>query len=155
MSSYLGKLEEHPDLEESIIRSTKIHEVLKHIIQQTLIPGDKEFQFKQRSHELLQKWNKNLQIPISSYPIASTPQASSPTGSEPVASSPIKSGSAGSDVATFSPTVFPNTRSTVKGPGTFVPAFLDALYGIAQRAQRNDFLWLRPAQIFSEEVESD
>ena len=61
MSNYLGKLEEHPDLEGSIIRATKIHKVLKAMIRLTSIPKDEVFHFKKRSHELLQKWNKILQ----------------------------------------------------------------------------------------------
>ena len=61
MSIHLGKLEEHPDLEGSIIRATKIHKVLKAMIRLASIPKDEEFHFKKRSHELLQKWNKILQ----------------------------------------------------------------------------------------------
>ena len=60
LSNFLGRLEEHPDLEGSIIRATKIHKVLKAMIRLSSIPKDEEFHFKKRSHELLQKWNKIL-----------------------------------------------------------------------------------------------
>ena len=61
MSGFLSKLETYPDLEGSIIRATKIHKVLKAMIRLSSIPKDEEFQFKERSHGLLQKWNKILQ----------------------------------------------------------------------------------------------
>ena len=61
MSGFLSKLEEYPDLEGSIIRATKIHKVLKAMIRLASIPKDGEYEFKKRSHALLQKWNKILQ----------------------------------------------------------------------------------------------
>ena len=60
MSTYLTKLETHPDLEGSIIRATKIHKVLKAMIRLNSIPKDEEYNFKTRSHELLTKWNTIL-----------------------------------------------------------------------------------------------
>lgn len=60
MSSFLSKLETYPDLEGSIIRATKIHKVLKAMIRLTSIPKDEEYNFKKRSHDLLQKWQKIL-----------------------------------------------------------------------------------------------
>lgn len=56
MSDFLSELETYPDLEGSIIRATKIHKVLKAMIKLHSIPLDEEFQFKKRSHELLDKW---------------------------------------------------------------------------------------------------
>ena len=38
-------------------------------------------------------------------------------------------------------------RADVKGPGTFVPAFLDQLYEIAQSVGRDDSEWLKAANI--------
>ena len=60
MSDFLGKLETYPDLEVAIIRKTKIHKVLKGIVKLQSIPKEDEFQFRQRSTELLAKWNKTL-----------------------------------------------------------------------------------------------
>jgi hypothetical protein len=60
MSSYLSKVEAHPDLEGSILRATKIHKVLKAMIRLDSIPKDDEYHFKKRSRELLDKWNKTL-----------------------------------------------------------------------------------------------
>ncbi|MCJ1356949.1 MAG: hypothetical protein MMC33_006945 [Icmadophila ericetorum] len=60
MSSFLSKLETYPDLEGSIIRATKIHKVLKAMIRLASIPKDEEYNFKKRSHDLLQKWQKIL-----------------------------------------------------------------------------------------------
>lgn len=60
MSSYLSKVEAHPDLEGSILRATKIHKVLKAMIRLDSIPKDDVYQFKKRSRELLDRWNKTL-----------------------------------------------------------------------------------------------
>ncbi len=38
-------------------------------------------------------------------------------------------------------------REDVKGPGTFIPAFLDQLYKIAQNALKDDSEWLQAAKI--------
>ena len=38
-------------------------------------------------------------------------------------------------------------REDVKGPGTFVPAFLDQLYEIAQSARKDDSEWLQAAKV--------
>ena len=38
-------------------------------------------------------------------------------------------------------------RQDVNGPGTFVPAFLDQLYKIAQSASEDDSEWLQAAKI--------
>lgn len=60
MAEYFTSLEAHEDLEHSIIRSTKIHKVLKAILKLSSIPKDEEYRFKQRSMDLLQKWQKIL-----------------------------------------------------------------------------------------------
>ena len=45
-------------------------------------------------------------------------------------------------------------REDVRGPGTFVPAFLDQLYCIAQAAQRDDAEWLQRARVEKMDVRS-
>lgn len=60
MSEFLQELEEYPDLEGSIIRVTKIHKVLKQILKLNVIPLESEFHFKDRSRDLLAKWNETL-----------------------------------------------------------------------------------------------
>jgi hypothetical protein len=60
MSKFLNKLEWYPNIETSIIRSTKIHKVLKCILKLDGIPKESEFQFKSRSRTLLEMWNKVL-----------------------------------------------------------------------------------------------
>lgn len=60
MSDFLAELEGYPDLEGSIIRATKIHKVLKGLIKLPSIPLDEEFRFKERSVDLLGKWNEIL-----------------------------------------------------------------------------------------------
>ena len=60
MSSFLNKLENHQDLEGSIIRATKIHKVLKAMIRLSSIPLDETYKFKERCVALLALWNKTL-----------------------------------------------------------------------------------------------
>ena len=60
MSEHLAKLESYPDLDVNIMRETKINKVLKAIIKLEDIPREDEFNFKQRSMALLEKWNKLL-----------------------------------------------------------------------------------------------
>ncbi len=60
MSDFLGELETYPDLEGSIIRTTKIHKVLRQMLKLPSIPLDEEFHFKTRSVDLLAKWNETL-----------------------------------------------------------------------------------------------
>lgn len=61
MSEFISKLEGYADLEVSIIRATKINKVLKAILKLAEIPKESEFQFKDRSKSLLEKWNKILE----------------------------------------------------------------------------------------------
>lgn len=46
-------------------------------------------------------------------------------------------------------------RSEVRGPGTFVPAFLDELYGIRQSTAKSDLRWLKMAKVKTVEVNVD
>jgi hypothetical protein len=61
MSEFITRLEGYADLEASIIRATKINKVVKAILKLTEIPKESEFQFKDRSKSLLEKWNKTLE----------------------------------------------------------------------------------------------
>lgn len=70
MSEFISKLEGYADLEVSIIRQTKINKVLKAILKLAEIPRENEFQFKDRSKSLLEKWNKILES--AEQPVAST-----------------------------------------------------------------------------------
>lgn len=60
MSEFVTKLESYADLEVSIIRSTKINKVLKAILKLPAIPLEEEYHFKDRSSNLLNKWNQIL-----------------------------------------------------------------------------------------------
>lgn len=60
MAVYFDNLEKYPNLEASIILSTRIHKVLKGILKLGSIPLDHEFNFKDRSMKLLKEWNKTL-----------------------------------------------------------------------------------------------
>lgn len=61
MAIYFKKLEAYGDkLEVSIIRSTKINKVLKGIVKLNTIPRDEEFNFRERSVNLLGVWNQLL-----------------------------------------------------------------------------------------------
>ncbi len=44
-------------------------------------------------------------------------------------------------------------RPEVRGPGTFVPAFLDALYGIRKSTVEGDLSWMAKVKIQAIEVE--
>ena len=72
MSDFLAKLETFPDLEDTIIRATKINKVLKAILKLEAIPKEEEFSFKPRSQKLLEKWNKILLNEASAPTSAST-----------------------------------------------------------------------------------
>ena len=60
MSEFLAELETYPDLEGTIIRTTKINKVLKGMLKITSIPQEEVHQFKDRSFKLLTKWNETL-----------------------------------------------------------------------------------------------
>jgi hypothetical protein len=61
MAEFFGQLEKYDNLEPSIIRSTKIHKVLKAIVKLASIPKDEELGFKKRSADLLEIWNKRME----------------------------------------------------------------------------------------------
>jgi len=71
MSDYLKQLEAHEDLEADVIKKTKVHKVLKAIIKLNSIPKEEEHNFKQRSNDLLTKW----QSALSADPEHATPPA--------------------------------------------------------------------------------
>lgn len=75
MAEFFTQLEQHKDLEPSIIRKTKIHKVLKNIVRLDSIPRDDEFNFKARSGEMLTHWNNALTASTD----ADTPVAEKPT----------------------------------------------------------------------------
>jgi len=75
MSEFISKLEGYADLEVSIIRATKINKVLKAILKLAEIPKESEFQFKDRSKSLLEKWNKILESAEQPAASGSTPAA--------------------------------------------------------------------------------
>ncbi|KAK0654494.1 PWWP domain-containing protein 1 [Lasiodiplodia hormozganensis] len=59
MAEYFTQLESHQDLEEKIIKDTKINKVLKAIIKLDSIPKEEVYNFKKRSADLLNAWGKN------------------------------------------------------------------------------------------------
>lgn len=61
MAEFFGQLEKYDNLEPSIIRTTKIHKVLKAIVKLASIPKDEEHSFKKRSADLLEIWNKRME----------------------------------------------------------------------------------------------
>jgi len=61
MADFFGQLEKYDNLEPSIIRTTKIHKVLKAIVKLASIPKDEEYGFKTRSADLLEIWNKRME----------------------------------------------------------------------------------------------
>lgn len=61
MAEYIKKLEGYPDLEVSIIKTTKINKVLKAILKLETIPKEEDYNFKGRSTQLLAKWNHILE----------------------------------------------------------------------------------------------
>lgn len=60
MDGFFKKLDQHADLEVSIIRKTKIHKVLRMIVKLSSIPRDEEFHFRQRALDILSKWRNVL-----------------------------------------------------------------------------------------------
>lgn len=57
MSDYVQKLEMYDDLDATLVASTKINKVLKGVVKLASIPKEEEYHLRQRSHDLLQKWN--------------------------------------------------------------------------------------------------
>jgi hypothetical protein len=90
MSDYITKLEEHKNLEVSIMKATKINKVLKAIIKLESIPKEAEFHFKDRSQALLGDWNKILGT--------EQPAAAAPTVTDEVATKDLTNGSSATKV---------------------------------------------------------
>ena len=61
MGEFFTQLEKYDNLEPEIIKTTKIHKVLKAIIKLASIPKEEDFEFKRRSADLLVIWNKCLE----------------------------------------------------------------------------------------------
>ncbi|KAK5135348.1 hypothetical protein LTR08_005290 [Meristemomyces frigidus] len=61
MADFFTQLENYENLEPAIIRTTKIHKVLKAIVKLSTIPKDEDFNFKKRSAALLEIWNKRME----------------------------------------------------------------------------------------------
>lgn len=60
ISEYILQLEKFPNLDPATIRNTNIHKVLKVINKSTSIPLDDQFEIKQRSVRLLERWTELL-----------------------------------------------------------------------------------------------
>jgi hypothetical protein len=58
MDEHLSVLEQHQDLEPSIIKETKVNKLLKVILKIASIPRDEEFKFKERCQKLLTAWTQ-------------------------------------------------------------------------------------------------
>ncbi|KAK6435130.1 hypothetical protein LTR95_008681 [Oleoguttula sp. CCFEE 5521] len=61
MADFFSQLEKYDNLEPSIIRTTKIHKVLKAVVKLTFIPKEEDYNFKTRSAQLLETWNKRME----------------------------------------------------------------------------------------------
>ncbi|SMR51380.1 unnamed protein product [Zymoseptoria tritici ST99CH_1E4] len=61
MDEFFTQLEGYDSLEPPIIRTTKIHKVLKAIVKLATVPKDEEYNFKKRSLALLDIWNKRME----------------------------------------------------------------------------------------------
>jgi hypothetical protein len=61
MAEFFTQLQAYENLEPSIIRTTKIHKVLKAIVKLASVPKDEEFHFKKRSSAMLEIWNKRME----------------------------------------------------------------------------------------------
>jgi hypothetical protein len=58
MNEFFREIETHTSLEDSIIRTTKIDEVLRDILKLDSIPCEKKYKFKKRCRNLLESWSK-------------------------------------------------------------------------------------------------
>ena len=61
MADWFTKLEHYEDLEATLIRTTKIHKVLKAIVKLSSIPKDEVYHFKRRSAAMLEIWNHRME----------------------------------------------------------------------------------------------
>jgi len=60
MADFFSQLESYEDLEPQIIRTTKIHKVLRAVVKLPSIPREEDFNFKKRSSDLLNSWSSAL-----------------------------------------------------------------------------------------------
>ena len=90
MADFFSQLEAYENLEPAIIRSTKVHKVLKAIVKLSSIPKEEEYNFKKRSAALLEIWNKRMEADVESAP-ASAVEPKSPV---PKAAAPATNGEA-------------------------------------------------------------
>lgn len=61
MAEFFNQLEGYAELEPSIIRTTKIHKVLKAVVKLASVPKDEQYNFKKRSSTMLEIWNKRME----------------------------------------------------------------------------------------------
>ncbi|KAH8701055.1 hypothetical protein BGW36DRAFT_357686 [Talaromyces proteolyticus] len=61
MATFITKLENHGEIEVSIIRETKIQKVLRAIIKLPSIPREEEYNFKKRALDILSSWKSLLE----------------------------------------------------------------------------------------------
>ncbi|KAK3714631.1 hypothetical protein LTR37_007611 [Vermiconidia calcicola] len=72
MAEFFAQLEAYENLEPSIIRTTKVHKVLKAIVKLSTIPKDEQYNFKKRSAALLEIWNKRMEADGDAAPASAT-----------------------------------------------------------------------------------
>ncbi|KAK5124281.1 hypothetical protein LTR85_001984 [Meristemomyces frigidus] len=91
MADFFTQLEGYNDLEPAIIRTTKIHKVLKAIVKLSSIPKDEEFNFKKRSAAMLEIWNKRMEADGDAAPAsAEEPKSAAPEGKAPATNGDAK-----------------------------------------------------------------
>lgn len=78
MADFFSQLEKYENLEPAIIRTTKIHKVLKAIVKLAAIPKDDEFGFKKRSIQMLEIWNKRMEADGETAPKAAAVEEKAP-----------------------------------------------------------------------------
>lgn len=93
MADFFSQLESYESLEASIIRTTKIHKVLKAIVKLNSIPKDEEFNFRKRSHAMLDIWSKALAAD------GETPAAAPPAADESAVEPATTNGAAAETLA--------------------------------------------------------
>jgi len=82
MADFFSQLESYENLESSIIRSTKIHKVLKAIVKLASVPKDSEFSFKKRSSALLEVWNRRMEADAAAAPAPAVEEKAPATNGE-------------------------------------------------------------------------
>lgn len=85
MADFFTQLEAYENLEPAIIRTTKVHKVLKAIVKLTSVPKDEEFNFKKRSASLLENWNKRMESEVDSAPAPAETEKTTETEKAPEA----------------------------------------------------------------------